>query len=276
MQFQKTRGTANGDRFEPGTFDQNIFRGKGNFRFRAAHDSADAHDARTVAIGNHADARIELAIFVRRELPLNSIERFHFFAGLGAADDDFVVPHFVVVKRVQRVPQLQHDVIRNVDDIADAGDAGSFEPIFQPFRRRLDFHVSNDARSETAAEFGRLNFGFYGVAGFRSTLSRLGRNVLQGQLVGRGDFAGDSVVAEAIGAIRTDFRFDHRAMRAVLDTADIRAGKREARGELVGRGRHIDEIFQPVVDDFHRLSRSLGSRPAYKCVAYFIRTRPSS
>src|SRR5437016_2727833 len=149
--------------------------------------------------------------------------------------------------------ELKHHVIRNVDNVADAGDARSFQAVFQPFWGRLDLYVSNDTGGEAPAEFRGLNFDFYGVAGFRRTLSRLGRDMLQRQLVDRGDFAGDSVVAETIGAIRTDFRFNHRAMRAVLDTGYIRAGKREARGELLRRRGNVDEIFQPVVDDFHRL-----------------------
>src|SRR5258708_11303710 len=253
VQFQKARGAANRNRFDPGAFDQHIFRGERNFRFRAAHDSADAHGARAVAIGNHANVRIKRS--------LDPVEGAHLFrsrltggvAGLGAADDDFVVANFVVIERVQRVAEVEHHVIRNIDDVADAGDAGSFEAVFQPFWGRLNLDVSNDTGGEAPAEFRGLNFDFYGVAGFRRTFGRLGRDMLQRQLVYRGDFAGDSVVAETIGAIRTDFRFDHRAMRAVFHAADIRAGKREARGELLRRRGHVDEIFQPVIYNLHAL-----------------------
>jgi len=34
---------------------------------------------------------------------------------------------------VQRVAGFEHHVIRNIDDVADAGDARSFEAVFQPF-----------------------------------------------------------------------------------------------------------------------------------------------
>ncbi len=103
MQFQKTSGAANGHRFKPGALDQNIFRGKGDFRFRAAHDSADADGAGAVAIADHADVGIELA--------LDPVERAHFFSGLRAADDNFVVADFVVIESVQRVAKLEHHVI---------------------------------------------------------------------------------------------------------------------------------------------------------------------
>src|SRR2546429_9094461 len=83
----------------------------------------------------------------------------------------------VVIKSVQRVAELEHHVIRNVDDVADAGDAGSFEAVFQPFRRGLDLHVSHDASGEAATEFRGLNLDFYGVAGFGLAFHRLWRNL---------------------------------------------------------------------------------------------------
>ncbi len=162
-----------------------------------------------------------------------------------------MIAYFVVIKSVQRVAELEHHVVRNVDDVADAGDAGSFEAVFQPFRGRLDLHVSNDTGGEAAAKLRGLNLDFYGVTGFGGGFQRFRRNVFQREFVNGGDFAGDPVVAEAIGAIRTDFRFDHRAMCAVLHAADVCAGEGEARRELLRRRGDVHEIFQPVVDDFH-------------------------
>jgi len=61
------------------------------------------HGTRAVAIADHADVRIELA--------LDSVEgadllrsRLTGVAGLGAADDNFVVANFVVIESVQRWP----------------------------------------------------------------------------------------------------------------------------------------------------------------------------
>src|SRR5438132_10664016 len=73
-------------------------------------------------------------------------------------------------------------------------------------------------------------------------------DVLERQLVDGGDFARDSVVAEAIGTVRTDFRVDDRAVRAVFETSDIRSGKREPRGEFLRRRGGVDKVLQPVVD----------------------------
>ena len=79
--------------------------------------------------------------------------------------------------------------------------------------------------------------------------------MLERQLVDGGDFARDSVVAEAIGTVRTDFRVDDRAVRAVFETSDIRSGKREPRGEFLRRRGGVDKVLQPVVDDFHGVTR---------------------
>jgi len=37
---------------------------------------------------------------------------------------------------------------------------------------------------------------------------------------------------------------DYGAVRAIFDAADVRAGERQARGEFVGSGFHVDEIFE--------------------------------
>src|SRR5205814_9630564 len=68
-------------------------------------------------------------------LPYTTLFR-SFFLELGGADHDFVVAHFVVIKRMQRMTQFKHYVIRNIHDVADAGHAGGFEAVLQPLGRR--------------------------------------------------------------------------------------------------------------------------------------------
>ena len=156
--LKRAGGASNSDRFEPGAFDQNIFCGEGDFGVGAAHDAADADGAGAIAVEDDGERGIEGAF--------EAIERANFFAGFGAADADAVIADLIVIVSVERVAKLEHDVIRNVDDIADAGDAGGFEAIFQPLGRWLYFYAANDARGEAAAEFGRLDFYFDGFGGF--------------------------------------------------------------------------------------------------------------
>jgi len=46
--------------------------------------------------------------------------------GLARRTTILLVANFVVIESVQRVAELEHHVIRNIDDVANAGDAGSF------------------------------------------------------------------------------------------------------------------------------------------------------
>src|SRR5882724_530981 len=151
--------------------------------------------------------------------------------------------------------ELEHDVVGGVDDVVDAGYAGGFEAVFEPLRRRLNFCATNDTRGEAAAKFGRLDFDAGGVGGLcAGDFFRLRRDWFQGNVENGADFAGDAVVAEAIGPIGRNFRVHYGAVRTIFDAADVRAGERQARGEFVGSGFHVDEIFEPVVDDFHTLA----------------------
>src|SRR6266404_913708 len=59
VKLQVARGAANGDRIKPGALDQDVFRREGNFCFGAAHDAANTHGARAVAIADHADVGVE-------------------------------------------------------------------------------------------------------------------------------------------------------------------------------------------------------------------------
>src|SRR5207249_11317293 len=104
--------------------------------------------------------------------------------------------------------ELEHHVIGNIDDVADAGDARGFEAVLQPFWRRLNLYVSNDASGEAAAVFGGLNFDFYSVTGFSGVLRMLWRNLFQLEILTIADFTGDVVVIQVVWAIVTDFVVD--------------------------------------------------------------------
>ena len=164
-----------------------------------------------------------------------------------------MVADFVVVESVQRMAELEHDVVGNVDDVIDAGDAARFEPVFQPRRGRLDLHAANDARGEASAQFRRLDFDFDGVAGFGGGDSAgFGATRLSAEVCKARRFrARFRSALRQSGAIRGDFGIDHRAVRAIFDAGDVSSGKREARSELFRRRGDVDEILQPVVDNFH-------------------------
>src|SRR4029077_6797617 len=90
--------------------------------------------------------------------------------------------------------------------VAAAGCSASGEPVFQPFRRRLDFCATDDAGGEAAAEFGGLDFDLYGVGCFCCALGWFRHERLEREFIDGAKFARDPVVTQAIGTVRTDFR----------------------------------------------------------------------
>src|SRR5215469_2377812 len=196
MELERTRGAAHGYGIEPGAFDQNVLGRKGNFRLGATHDAADADRARAIAVRDHAYARVKDA--------LDAVEGSEFFTRLGAADDDAVIANEVVIEGVERVAKLEHHVIGDVDNVADARGASGFKTLFEPRGRRFDLQATNDASGETAAEL-----------------------------------AGDTQHAETVRAVRTDLGVDDRALRPMLDAGNIGAGKRQPRGDFFGRSRGV-------------------------------------
>ena len=105
--------------------DENLFRGERDFRVGAAHDAADTNGPGAVAIVNDRQRGIEGA--------LKAVESANFFAGFCAADTDAVIADFVVVVRMKRMAELEHNVVGDVDGVADASDAARFETILEPF-----------------------------------------------------------------------------------------------------------------------------------------------
>src|SRR5208282_62834 len=244
VKFQEASGAANRDGIKPGAFDQHVFRGKGDFRFRSAHH-ATADGSRAITIANQRHVWLQLTF--------DAIQRDHFFAGPGAPDNNSVVAHFVVVERVNGIAEFQHHVIGDVDDVADAGGACGSEAVFQPGRRRLNLDVANHPCGVTAAELRRIDLNGNRVARFVSRLGELWRKRLQRQAVDRGNFPRNAEYAKAIRPVGSDLSVNYSAVRTVFDARDVGAGKRQARSNLFRWSAHVHKLFQPVVSNFHAL-----------------------
>ncbi len=72
---------------------------------------------------------------VGRQAPQLAVERAELLAVAAAADDDVVARDVVVVEGVQRLPQLEHHVVRDVDDVVDRTLLERDQPLLQPLRR---------------------------------------------------------------------------------------------------------------------------------------------
>ena len=92
-----------------------------------------------------------------RQRPLEAVQCGQPLPGASGAHRDgdpalFVDPKGVHVERVQRLPKLEHDVVRHVDDVVDGARTGGGHLLGEPLRRGADLHVADDARGVARAE----------------------------------------------------------------------------------------------------------------------------
>ena len=111
--------------------------------------------------------------------------------------------------------ELQHDEVRDVDDIVDGADACIFQPLRHPCGRRRDLDVLQDARGEAAAKLGHRYADLDEVRSpdggvfFDANLGEL-------RLASRehGGFAHKAQDAEAVAAVRRKLEFQDDAVES--------------------------------------------------------------
>ncbi len=79
------------------------------------------------------------------ELTLDVIQSNQCLAGFGPAYDDGVIFETVIVKGVQRLVVFQHDVVSNVDHVADGAEPRLGEPVLQPLGGRTNLDAGDEA-----------------------------------------------------------------------------------------------------------------------------------
>ena len=70
---------------------------------------------------------------------------------LGVAHDDVCAGDSREVVEVQRLPELEHHEVRDVDQVVDRALTGQRQAKANPRRRRADAHVRKALRDEAAA-----------------------------------------------------------------------------------------------------------------------------
>ncbi|GBD46106.1 hypothetical protein HRbin41_00925 [bacterium HR41] len=106
-----------------------------------AHHAGDC--GRTVAV---ADERRPW-----RELALVAVEGGDALAAACRAHLDPCLREPREIEGVQRLPEQQHHVVGDIDDVVDRPHAAGQKPLAKPKRRRTDRHVLEDAGGETQA-----------------------------------------------------------------------------------------------------------------------------
>jgi hypothetical protein len=106
------------DRIEDGGLDDHVSRPLGDLARCAAHDSGDRQGARGIS-----DNQV-----VGSQLALDVIERLDAFPGPCPPDDQLMAGDARSIERMGRLAELEHHVVRGIDDVADRTHPGRLEP----------------------------------------------------------------------------------------------------------------------------------------------------
>src|SRR5205085_582244 len=117
-------------------FEDDRPRRRGDLRRRPAHHAGDR--LRAVAVGDHQHVRLEL--------PVDAIEGGDRLAELRAAYADLATGELRRVERVHRLPDLDVDVVGDVDDGADRANARGLQTIRDPCWRRAGSDLGDERR----------------------------------------------------------------------------------------------------------------------------------
>ena len=105
-----------------------------------------------------------------------------------------------------------------------------------------------------AAQIGALDFHARGAGRRLRRFDELHGDGAQLAADQRRGLARHSVVSQAIGPVNGQVHVEKRAGGRLSDTLDGDAGHGKPRAQLLRRKVHIGELFEPVVENFHRVS----------------------
>src|SRR5439155_24755410 len=120
------------------------------------------------------------------------VERGELLRVMGAADDDVVSGDAIIVEGVQRLAELEHDVVRDIDNVVDRPLAERDQALLHPLGRRRDLDPFYDRRQVATAQVRRLNLHRYTAFDLSAALFVIERRLAYGLARQRGDLAGDA------------------------------------------------------------------------------------
>ena len=193
--------------------DINLAGGIAHRRRVPAHDAGQRFDL--LVVGNHAD----LGVQGNRV----AVEQLELLAGAGPAHLQTTMDFFQI-KDVRGAAQLEHHVVGNVHQRADAALPATRQPVHHPGGRlRLRIDVAHDASGKAAAQVGGSNLHRQNVG----QTKRHGRNrrYLQRCACQRGHLTRHAQHAQAMRQVGREFEGEQRVVQLHVG-ADVLADRR--------------------------------------------------
>ena len=149
------RGTPHTRSLEICRFQQHGGRVVIDFADCAAHDTGNGDW--TLWISDKQHIGLQFAFY--------AIEGDYLLTRPGTAHNNMMMTHQIVVKTVQRLAELQHDVVGDIDDVIDRSHACRQQSPPHPFKRRTDLDVADNTGTVARAEIGVLYRHLYHLRG---------------------------------------------------------------------------------------------------------------
>ena len=217
-------GPPDAHRIEDGRLDDHVGRRLRDLGCRAAHHTGDGE--RAVEARDEERLRIQVALHV--------IQRLESLAGRRPADHDrrpSVRPggHRGGIERVDGLAQLQHHVVRGVDDVRDGPHPGGEQPHLDAIRGWPDGHPADPAPHEPGAQLGVPDVDGQPLGGGRAVaFANHDLISLRQRPAGRGGhLARQSQDRQRIAAIGLDVDIEHHVA--------VQLGERHAERRVVGQ-----------------------------------------
>ena len=191
-QAQRTGGAANRRTVEGSSLQNNVLGFVGNLGQQTAHNTAKTGSLFSITDGNHS----------RGQLTLLAIEGNKLFALFCTAHNQSVACNLVCIISMHRLAKLQHNIVGNVNYVADGAHAAGTQTALHPFGRRHDFDILQHAGSKAGAQLRCVNFNVYIIAGLTcgSFLNVHSRH-FQWAAGNSADFTRQADNAEAVGTV---------------------------------------------------------------------------
>ncbi len=242
-------GPADADRVEDRGFDDDGGRRVAHLGCRAAHDARERQ--RTGPIGDQQRRRVEVALDV--------VERLEALARTCPPDDQ---PRAAVggrdraaIERVDRLAELEHDVVRGVDDVAHRPQPGGQQAHLDSVGRRADRDVRDPAADEPRAQRGVGDID--GQAGLDrvAVLDHVGRREADLATRDRGHLARQPDERQRVAAVRLDVDVEHPvAVQVGQVRPDRRLGRQDEDPVAVrGHAKLLARAEHPIADHAHLL-----------------------
>ena len=204
-QAQRTGGAADRRTVEGSSLQNNVLGFVGNLGQKTAHNTAKTGSLFGITDGNHSGGQLTL-------LAVEGNELFAFFC---TAHNQSVACNLVCIISMHRLAQLQHNIVGNVNYVADGAHAAGTQTALHPFGRRHDFDVLQHAGSKAGAKLRCVNFNVYIIAGLTcGSFLNVHSGHFQRAAGNSADFTRQTDNAEAVGTVAGQVDIDNGIIQA--------------------------------------------------------------